>query len=332
MKKFIVKLSLLLLVTFFCQYLLTHYLLRIDDPRLKEYVFRFDEFTRLNHYLEEKIDIVYFGDSSIYTLGSGDKDKRSIARMTADKTPQYSLGELSHAAYHIDIYAAYCRYIARQGYHPEAVVIPINIGTFSPYWDKRPQYQFEKEKMILEGGIRKQLLQAFYKPLMALDYNFYTISREEFLNAPVFNGTRQVGIVSDFNNSSYRKYSERNMKNRILFFYMFSLSPQHRKLKSLVETAGVLARHNIEGIFYFTPIDYETGEKYFPGLFTRRLKENADVIRSLLAAEGVEVLDLSTGLPADSFSWGLYPNEHLNQKGRRYVAEKVSRRIDRLSR
>lgn len=322
-KKLIIKLLLLGMMVFFCQYLLTFYFLEIDDPRLKNYVFRFEPFTRLKTFLKKEKDIIYFGDSTLYTVGRGDKDKRDLGHMVDDMLPQYSVGEISHAAYHIDLYLEYCRYIVKQKYHPSIIIIPINMRSFSPDWDMRPQYQFEREKIILKGGLLKHLVLMFYKPLRVFEYNFYTITREEFLNMPVFNGTRQVGVIGDFNHRGYKKYSESNMKNKIQLFYLYSLTRQHRKVKSVMETARILSGNNIRPLFYIAPIDYETGEKYFPGQFLQRLTENVQLIRLVLEAEGVNVLDLSTSLPADVFAWGRYLNEYLKEKGRMYVAERI---------
>lgn len=326
MKKFIAKLTLFFVVTFFLQSLLGHYLLRFytSASRLNKYVFKFDELARLDNYLKTKIDIIYFGESTVYSVGLGDKDKRTTSEMLEEMTPCYSSGSILNAAYQMDIYLEFCRYITRQKQHPSFIIIPINMRSFSPDWDRRQQYQFEIEKIILRGGLLKQLLLAFYKPLRVFKYNFTTISREEFLNTPVFNGSRQVGTVRGFKNKSYRKFSENNLKNSILFFYMFSLNRQHRKLKSMVEIAKILTQNNIKIIFYITPIDYETGEKYFPGQFLKRLTHNTQLIRSVLDAEGVEVLDISADLTSKYFTWDLYPNEYLKQKGRKYVARRIS--------
>lgn len=331
MKKFIVKLTVFLLVLFFLQFLLNWYLLKIDDHRLDNYGYRFEEFTRLNKYLREKRDVIYFGDSTVYMTGEGDSDKRKMWRMLSDGLkPAYSLGNITHAAYHMDLYLEFCRYIVRGKTHPRVIIIPINMRSFSPEFDMRPQYQFEKEKIVLRGGISRLLLLAFYKLLRAFNYDFSTVSREEFINAPVYDGTEKVGVVSDFNNKRYFNFSEKKLKNIITFFYMYTLDRGHRKLKSLRETAAVLAKHNIHAVFYTTPIDYLTCEKYFPARFTERLKSNTELIRSVLAENGAELLDLSTGLSSDGFTWRVYPNEYLNEKGRHFVTENLRRRILKL--
>ncbi len=332
MKRMIAKLIILVFATLCCQYILTHFLLQIDDSRLNRYFFRFNEYTRLIHYLKKKIDIIYLGDSTTYFVDAHDTDKRKIGQMIRCLAPGYSLAQIAHPAYQADIYLEFCRYIARQPYHPAMIIIPINMRSFSPVWDKQGDSQFEIEKIVLRGGFAKQVLLAIYKPLKILNTNFHAISPKEFSNTPVFNGTVQVGRVKDFNNPGFRKHSDDNMKKKILLYYMFSLSPHHRKVKSLVAIAKTLASKKIKCIFYLTPIDVNTGEKYFPGGFSRRLAENAALLQSLLAAEGFELLDISAALPSSTFFWYPYPNEHLRQTGRKYVAEKISQRILALSR
>ncbi len=330
MKKLLSKTFFFIIILFSLQSVLTNYLLKFEDPKLKNYVFRFDEFTLLNQYLREKADIIYLGDSSIYAEGKDDSDHRTIARMLQDMAPQYSLGSVTHPAYHIDIYLEFCKYIIQQKYRPAVLIIPINMRSFSPDWDRRPHYQYEIQKIVLKGGILKTILLAFYKPLLIFNYNFFTISQQEFLDSPVFQSHRQVGTVKDFNNSSYSKYSDKNMKNQIIFGYMYGLSQQHRKVKALMETAKLLTRNNIKIIFYITPIDWETGEKYLPGEFLKQLRQNTQFIISLLSAEGVELLDISTALPSHFFYWHLYPNEHMNQRGRMYVAVQLHLRLKQI--
>jgi len=332
MKKLLGKILFFIIVLFFLQSLLTDYLLKFEDPKLKNYVFRFEELTQLNRYLREKADIIYLGDSSIYAEGKDDSDHRTIAGMLRDMAPQYSLGSVTHPAYHIDIYLEFCKYITREGYRPPVIIIPINMRSFSPDWDRRPHYQYEIQKIVLKGGLLKTILLAFYKPLRMFKYNFFTIGQKEFMDSPVFYGHRQVGKVKDFNNSSYSKYSDKNMKNQLIFAYMYGLSPfqQHRKLKALVETARLLKKNSIKCIFYITPIDWQTGEKYLPGEFLKQLRQNTRLIVSLLSAEGVEILDISTALPPHFFYWHLYPNEHMNQRGRMYVAEQLHLRLKHI--
>lgn len=324
MKKLIFKLVLLAVVVFFLQSLLTRQFLRSDDIRLEKYVYRFNEFTRLNIHLAKKTDIVFLGDSSVYTVIPADNDKQTIAEMVDGMMPGLTLVEISHAAYHMELYLEFCRYISRQANRPKIVIIPINMGTFSAEWDMRPEYQFEKEKIILRGGFKKHLVLAFSKPLAVFKYNFFPITRKEYLEAPVFRGGEQVGKVEDFNHSGFKQFTRQNIKKKIISRYMYTLKQEHRKVKALVEVAEVLKRCNIRALVYIVPVDHETCDSYFPGEFNSRLTGNVELIRSLLAARGIKLLDLSSALPADVFVYGNYPDEHVKENGRRRVAERIS--------
>jgi hypothetical protein len=317
-------------VLFLSQYILTMCLLQIDNSHLQSYLLRFDMYLRLQHYLKLNTDILFFGDSTLYDFKPQDEDKRSIPELLQALTPGYSLAELSHASYHMDIYLEYCNYIAKQKNRPKLIIIPINMRSFSPEWDMRPQYQFEREKTILRNGPKKYLLLAFDRLLLSLRYNFFSISHEEFLHEPVFSGNEKVGVVKDFINPDYNQYSYKNVRNKFIFFYMYSLRRGHRKVKSLLEIARVLSRNHIPVIFYITPIDCQTGEKFFPRLFSRRLAENVEVIRSALAEEGSAIMDFSTALPRDAFTWHRYPNEHIGNKGKIVVAERLLIRVNKL--
>jgi hypothetical protein len=276
----------------------------------------FENLERLKTYLKQPVEILIFGDSTNWFTAESDTDKRSIARMLKEMRPGHSIKPIVHAAYHLDVYAAYCQYLARQEKRPEIVIVPVNLRSFSPEWDREPHYQFEKEKIILEGG----LLRVFYRPLQVLKYKFGQISRQEYLDTPVFKGRQEVGKIKQME----------GLKNQFILKYMYSLSKEHHKIKSLLEIAGLSEKNHFKVLFYITPVDYQVGERYLPGEFTEQLRRNTAFIRSLLPGESMSVrlLDFSLDLPADYFAWKKKGslNEHLNQEGRRYVAEKLATR------
>jgi len=315
MKKFFSKLAIFLLIIFIFQ--IFFLIIQIRS---------FNRLAVLEKAKKEKVDVIYFGDSSDTNYSNEDLDKRSISQMLKDTLTNYSIVNISHPAYNADIFLEFCKYTVKQKYYPKFVIIPINMRSFSPSWDRSPVYQFEKEKTILEN----KLLFMFFKTIEAFDKNnkrFNEITQSEFENTEVFNGDKAAGIVKDFDKHEFRHYSEENMKNSILYFYMFSLKNDHRKLKSLAEMKKILLENNIKPVFYITPIDYETGERYFPGEFSERLKNNVEAIKSVLEENNFKVLNLSMDLKTNFFAWEKYPNEHLNEKGRKYVAEKIGEMI-----
>ncbi|NIM14293.1 MAG: hypothetical protein GTO45_19840 [Candidatus Aminicenantes bacterium] len=280
----------------------------------------FKQLRQLKKYLKMPMDVLIFGDSSNWYTAKKDTDKRSISRMLRDHLSGSTVRSITHAAYHPEVYAAFCEYIVRQKKHPRFIIIPINLRSFSPEWDKEPHYQFEKEKIILEGGLRL----AFYHPFHVLKYKFNAISRKEYFNTPVFNGNKEIGKIKQMH----------GIKSQFILKYMYLLTPKHRKIKALVNIARLLSRHNITAFFYFTPIDYRAGERHLPGQFTGRLKENITFIASMLKNTGYNchLLDLSLDLKSRYFAWQTTGsvNEHLNQEGRQYAAEKLAETLKGL--
>lgn len=150
------------------------------------------EILRLQDYLDHNVEVIYLGDSTLtYPL-----DQITTAELLQELLPDYTIGQVAHPAYNLDLYRAYVDYIVRQETKPQIVIIPINLRSFSPEWDRRPGYQFEREQAVLTYGLT--MAGIFYRPLAALGGFEPVISQDDFLKSPVFNGETAVGQVADF--------------------------------------------------------------------------------------------------------------------------------------
>lgn len=307
MKKNLIKLILFFLIVGMLQWLAV-----LFGPGMS-----FDNLELLEKFFKKPMDVLILGDSTNWFFADDDKDKRSISGMLKEIIPQYSTRSIAHAAYHMDVYAAFCQYIAgqkrRQIRIPEIIIIPINMRSFSPEWDMRPDYQFVKEKIILQGGP----MLFFYRPLRVLKYKFDRISYQEYLDIPVYDNSQKIGTIMHI----------RGTKNQFILKYMYSLDDGHRKVKSMLRIVQLLAKNNIKVLFYLTPIDYQEGERCLPGRFKERMSHNIFFLKSLLSKENL--IDLSLDLTSDYFAWKNKGsvNEHMNQAGRRYVAKKLAEKI-----
>jgi pimeloyl-ACP methyl ester carboxylesterase len=113
-------------------------------------------------------------------------------------------------------------------------------------------------------------------------------------------------------------------KNRLLYYYMYDLSPTHRSIQSLVATSHLLKASGIEPIFYLTPINYQRGERVWGETFSEHLRENVSVIETILQAEQIEPLNLIFDLQAYNF----LDTEHLTENGKRQVAQALAARLN----
>ncbi len=326
MKVFTVRLSIFVLVLIFLQILVSA-LFPADIPQ---------EVLLVDEYITDEVDIIYFGDSTVsYPVG-----EVTTAEILQEMLPNYTIGEVSHPAYSMDVYLRYAKYLVHSGYRPRAVIIPVNMRSFSPEWDLRPGYQFEKESRILTYGLF--LSRIFLRPLEILGALAPEISQDTFLNATVYNGDTPVGTVADFEELGGSASSERAggggfvyhdalpseddaeaLQKTLIYYYMHGLKENHRKLQAMLETAELLTENDIDVIFYITPINYERGEKYLSSTFSERFVENTDLVKSLLTEDrlpNLSVLNFVFGLEAYAF----VDMEHLRETGKTYVAEQLA--------
>jgi hypothetical protein len=223
----------------------------------------------------------------------------------------------------MDIYLAFCRYIARSPNRPDTVIIPVNMRSFSPGWDRRSDWQFEEERFFLNYP----LLRAFFKPLAIFKVvSTNEITPEQYNQTPVYCDQQLVGTVRefDFMPTDPNAVTDEDIRKKFIFQYMYPLRPEHRKLRAMMDIVEVLDSAGVRLVLYITPLDMETGRKHLPERFPSRVGANIELVKSLLRDRNVEPLDLSRSVSAGNFSWTVYPNEHLDQHGRLFVADSLA--------
>ncbi len=324
MRRFLVKFLLLLLLLLAGQLVAGYfYPAEIPEPIL--------HFQRL---LDQGADVLYFGDSTLWHP----EGSQTTAAMLQELLPDRNVGELAHAAYGLDVYRSYINFMLRQGYRPALVIMPINMRAFSPEWDQRPGYQFTQEKRVLALGL--PLARAFGRPLNLFGGYESAITQDDFLRSPVYAGTTKIGKVQDFEDEErvaplvegggeqfvyYQELPADGDYQRLLtYYYMAAVSPNHRKIGAMVDIAQRLQRVGVSVLFYVTPVNAELGDVYVGEAFRQQFAANVQVVREQLAAQGIDLLDLSFDLAAYYFT----DTEHLRQPGKRFIAEQLAERID----
>ena len=97
--------------------------------------------------LEAGTDILYFGDSTLYRGHPSEEDSPTLPQLLDGLLPDLSVGSIAHDAYQPVLYAAFCRYIASKPSKPKLVVVALNLRAFSVERDRRPEYQFARERL-----------------------------------------------------------------------------------------------------------------------------------------------------------------------------------------
>ncbi len=286
---------------------------------------RMKDVRRLDNCWSQNPDVIYLSDSTNAWIDGHDEDRRPISAMLDELLADASVASVERGAYHAQVYEAFVDLIISRNLQPRAVIVPINLRSFSPEWDPRPEYQFENSKHhIRHADDTVALGLGPVQQMLRLSETTY-VSQHEYKQLPVFRGAEIVGRVLEFDNPSYdSQVTDDRTLNKFIFHYMYPLDQQHRKLTSLKRIAekAKLARLNV--VFYITPIDIETGEKHLPNEFRQHVASNVDIVLNTLKEHRPRVLNLALSLPPDGFSWDKYPNEHMKECGRKLVARELA--------
>lgn len=294
-------------------------------PRIPE------EVQKLDRALEAKTDIVFFGDSTVFSSTKGDATTDSIATKLHSRLPGYSLSDVSHRAYHLGVCVDYCRRIAASRNRPKLMVVTINLRNFSPHWDMRPEWQFENIRVNL-AHLDNPLFRLFHTPLSIFKVFRMEVARDQYLNTPVYDGLRKIGTMRDFDGLDYAPWNDRGTRQKVLLYYMGTITEHNRKVESMRQIVRILKDAGVPVLFYFTPIDVETGDRVVGERLRRRVQENAAYLSGVIREEGGTSIDLSCALGADCFDWPIsrnYVDEHLREAGREFVADRLFEAIEK---
>jgi hypothetical protein len=288
------------------------------------YFFTLPQISVVDKLLKNDCGVMYLGDSSVTNLAVSDTDRATLPEIVLRMNPGLSVCDGSHPAYSTPMFEYVLDYISRQTNKPNAVIIPINLRSFSPEWDMRPEYQFEKEKFYFT--VQPRLFSAWYRPLAIFRVlNVNTISQERYLKTPVFDGREQIGTMVDFfDEKKFSSTTPENIRAKYVVKYMGAIKKEDENILSLGRALDIANRAGIRAYVYITPVDYEGGEKYVGEYFKKQIRENVAMVCKAVEEKNIDCIDLSEGVPRSGFDFGSYPNEHLNETGRLFVAEKVS--------
>ena len=296
------------------------------------------EILRLDAALAQNANIVYLGDSTL-TLPVGEVTTGEVLQ---EMMPECTVAEIAHPAYNLDLYRYYVRHIVRSANRPRVIVVPVNMRSFSPEWDRRPGYQFAEEKAALTLG--PLLSQVLWRPMQVFGGFESRISQEAFLDTPVYREETRIGTVRDFEQLTEGSEAEalqgdtefayhdvlpsaddeEALQQFLTYRYLSGLQPDHRQLKAMLDIAKMGQEHHVRILFYITPVNYQQGQRYVGESFREVVSKNADVVKSLLLDQtGIALVDLAFNLEAFAF----VDMEHLRETGKEYVAVRLAAAI-----
>ena len=277
----------------------------------------------------EPIDVLYFGDSVLDSVYSKESDQTTIPELLRPRISPRKLSVVSHAAYDQSVYWEMLKYLEKSKNFPNTVIIPINLRSFSPRWQWRPEWQFDQEFWLLKYD-RILPVAALYRPLKTFKYfEKDSISNEDYLNTRVVVGGKSQGTLADFPEMLEGDGDEKSIRNMFVVTYLTDLGKSDRKIVALQQIVDLARRNNFKVIFYLTPIDYKSGELYCGEDFENIVSNKIKLITEAIQNRGATVVDLSRLFSSDLFYWRPEKiiNEHLLFSGRKLLVDKIATEI-----
>lgn len=279
--------------------------------------------------------ILALGDSVHYRIASEDKDRRTLAEMISDELrgSGYTSLCLNYSAYHSGVYEAALRALGRMHGRPDAVVLPINLRSFSPQWFLQPDHAFLEEINILDEYLPGCKIPEVVRVKHGARVEDYDATVVTYPDSPLFT-IGQFRLVTRADSRS--DYQEQWRARQIaIFHYMHPLVPDHPRVMDAVAMVRAAAAAGIKPLVYLTPINHDQGCRAVGERFAEAVQANVEVLRAalapLIAETGGVFVDWSCGFADSLFFHPGERTEHLNQEGRQRLSSLIADAVDMLA-
>ena len=289
--------------------------------------------------LDRAAEVLLLGDSVVERISRYDGDQRTLDRILGELfTGQLRVGCISHTAYNLRIFEALLRALGQLPARPKLIILPINLRSFSPQWFHNPVWQLTHEmdsieQFIAKGG-KNPMLERESRSTYSLGWYFVPVKY------PASDFTR----LGQFLEVIYAKPKRAKPKNEaarlqrkkqiFIFHYLHPLSPTHPLLGNLKRVIELSANLRVALLAYFTPLNYQAGQKIVGEAFLETVNANLALVQEVFASaagkETKRLVDFSQLLSVEHFFHEEEASEHLNQEGRRILAEAIAGEIRNL--
>ena len=262
-------------------------------------------------------EILYFASSVEAYTAKKDINKLSIGQII-DSLNDLHVEPVSMDANNSRLYYLFYKDLLKRNKNKNLkfVIIEINLRSFSPEWDRNKFYNFKD-------------IQFYFNRKSVFDFKnkSYPDSNKVEIDAFIY----KVKAYNQLKN-------EKLLMNDIAIKYLYDIDQGNetlQALKSLVE----IENDKIPILFYLTPIDIKMCKDAFND-FENKHEKNLSLIKGMI--KNNHLIDISYALDSSYFDYPIYGkdsknnlmgsiNEHLNEKGRFFIADTISKYLNKLT-
>lgn len=231
----------------------------------------------------------------------------------------------SYTPVHLADYARVLRAMPRK---PGLVIVPFNIRCLSPQWSDNPKYQQLDHRDVIRRFLEDPL-----GPVPGLAAEAPGVEDPEAAGrfraikvSSRFTQAVTVAELEDRRDTPPTGPGDAIGRTADLLAYHYGLDPRpgHPSLGALSDLVHVLNESGVQVLIYATPVNVELGGVHLGEAFLAALGARVADARDASRAGGeITFADLHALCPASEFLHPDYVVEHLNQDGRRRLADKI---------
>lgn len=288
--------------------------------------------TMMKTFNKIPVDVLYFGDSTLRFHGDRDTSSLGIDQIFQTLT-HLKVCTVAHPGYSAILYSQYIELLDKAKFKPKIIVVPINLRSFTGSTIMRPALNFPLRQFYIKYKNNGNI-----NILNYIQYRFLGLEdklTDEWKNTPIVYDGISLGTPAKIQSDSYihenldyyperEKYYKNELAIKFRFHYMAPVTTSDFMFNYLNDMINYTKNKNIKILFYITPINYQDGIKYAGEGFIKRNNETIRVISKFMSDHGVVCLNIAHGLGPEYFIDKSEVYEHLNFKGRRFVAEQVA--------
>lgn len=279
---------------------------------------------RFRDEVKQPFDVAFIASSINFTTAKTDTDKRDIAEMLDDNLDCHVL-DVSRGGNNVDLYDEITHSILNEVDSRPVFVYEISVRTFGQVYNEPSNARSLKDDEYI---FKDNFMTSIYHALNVFRYDFGLLSEKEFDKLSVHRGTEYLAPLDVFMQKSFMPELTEPQK-KFLINYMGRILPDNPKLKALEKLCRLAKKEDLDILFLIPPENYKQGIAYFPTEFEREFDANISIIKALLDSFDCPYINLSKGLNSKNFTHTpLYPNGHLTQQGRRFVANQITQNIE----
>ncbi len=287
--------------------------------------------------LDDSVQVIYFGESSNFTVSDFDLDKSRISDMIARFYPDKIFGTINKGALHGANYLKLIKILPKEA-PIETLIITLNLRSFNPQWIESDLETSLAKSMVLLGQTPALFNRA------RLSFKGYDIKskteRSKIIQKhlkkdkiPMLSsGTTTTNIIweEEFiaRSEGQLEGSQRNLGMHYIRTYGFLIDPlSNPRIKDFDKIVRYAQKKNWDIVFNLLAENTDKAGRLIGNDLVDLMNYNGNLLVQRYQAEGVSVVNNLEAVRDSSFLDQNWTTEHYDEKGRLAVASAVGQEL-----